>query len=263
MSRTPKSGTTKLPLTEKRLAANRANAARSTGPKTPEGKARSARNALQHGFTASSFAVIRLEEFSEIERLKADLVSVYQPVNSQEMVALERMALAQQSMFRASRLEAGLFASGMNDFCDGRSGNLTFQMNAQFVGDGDITITQQQNRNHALAEGFQQQVSRSHVWTLFLRYHAQSERMYRRALEEFNRLKSLRDELPNEPTSALQPQPPEQLPPTAEAREASPQTRERSERPSPTPASEASNSQLKPTPVAMPLPASAKLRISG
>jgi len=39
-----------LALTPRRLAANRRNASRSTGPRTPKGKARVARNAIKHGF---------------------------------------------------------------------------------------------------------------------------------------------------------------------------------------------------------------------
>jgi signal transduction histidine kinase len=36
-------------ITEKKLLANRRNAQKSTGPRTPFGKFRSSRNALQHG----------------------------------------------------------------------------------------------------------------------------------------------------------------------------------------------------------------------
>jgi hypothetical protein len=39
----------------------------------------------------------------------------------------------------------------------------------------------------------------SNSFSLLLRYQAQAERHYRRAIEEFDRLKALRGELPNEP----------------------------------------------------------------
>src|SRR4029077_9476356 len=100
-----------MPITEKQLAANRANAAKSTGPRTPEGKARSACNARTHGFTASTFAVVRLDDLDEIARLKQDIVAVYQPVNSRELFALEHMAILQQTLLRAARLESGFFTS--------------------------------------------------------------------------------------------------------------------------------------------------------
>jgi hypothetical protein len=189
--------TPKKPVSEKQLAANRANAAKSTGPVSPEGKARSARNSLKHGFTASTFAVVRLEDLEEIAHLKSDLMNVYRPVNSQEVFALERMALAQQSIFRAARLESGLFTNCMNETMDSHN-QLFSPMSQELVGDGDISITRAQNRNYCLSDGFANQVRKSNVWPLFLRYQAQAERQYRRALEDFERLKALRPELPNE-----------------------------------------------------------------
>jgi hypothetical protein len=80
-----------VPISEKQFAANRANAAKSTGPRSPEGQGRSSQNARTYAFTPSTFAVVRLEELDEIARLKQDLLAVYQPVNPQELFALEQM----------------------------------------------------------------------------------------------------------------------------------------------------------------------------
>jgi hypothetical protein len=58
---------------------------------------------------------VHFEEIDEVARLRADLIAVYQPVNSQELFALERMAIARQAMLRAARLESGLFTSCINE----------------------------------------------------------------------------------------------------------------------------------------------------
>jgi hypothetical protein len=197
------------------LAANRANATHSTGPQTPEGKTRFARNSFEHGFTASTFAVVRLEDLQEIALLKSDLVHDYRPVNSQEIIALERMALSQQSMFRAARLEAGISTSCLNGTLDTNEHPFT-PMSQELAGDGDIEITRAQNRNYCLADGFLRIVRQSNGLTLFLRYQAQAERQYRRALGDFDRLKALRPSLPNEANPDLQPQPEPTTYPTSE-----------------------------------------------
>jgi hypothetical protein len=193
------------PISEKRLAANRENAKRSSGPRTPEGKARSSRNAVKHGFRASSFAVVRLEDLDEVEKLKADAVACYRPVNSQELVAVERIAMAQQQIFRGARLDAGMFTSAMNEVLDRYSAPFR-PMDPDMVGDGDIEITRQQNRNYCIAEGFRRIAKESNAIGLMLRYRAQAEREYRRAVEDFDRLKALRHEMPNEPNVGLEPE---------------------------------------------------------
>jgi hypothetical protein len=193
----------KKPLSDKLLAANRANAARSTGPRSPEGKARSAQNARKHGFTASTFAVVRLEDLDEVARLRQDAIAVYQPVNSQELFAVERIALAQQALLRVERLHTGLCTTFLNEAFDGNGRPLMGITDALVNHDNEITKAQ--NRNYLFAEGFHRLNKYSNSFTLFLRYQAQSERLYRRAIEEFDRIKGRRHELPNEPEIDAQP----------------------------------------------------------
>src|SRR5712691_10775467 len=121
------------PISQKQRAANRANAAKATGPRTPEGKARSAQNARSHGLTASTFSVVRLEDLNEVAHLTADLTALHQPVNSQELFALERMALTQQALLRAARLESGLFTTCLDQALD-RSGGPITPMSEELAG---------------------------------------------------------------------------------------------------------------------------------
>src|SRR5450759_1618849 len=195
---------TKQPVSNKQLAANRANAAQSTGPRSPEGKSRSAQNSRKHGFTASTFAVVRLEEIDEVARLREDAIACYQPVNSQELFAIERIALAQQAILRVERLHEGICTTCLNEALSG-DGKPLMGISDNLV-NGDNEITKAQNRNYLFAEGFHRLVKYSNSWTIFLRYQAQTERLYRRAIDEFDRLKALRHELPNEPILEAQPE---------------------------------------------------------
>ena len=50
------------PTSQRRIDANRRNAQRSTGPRTPQGKKRSSRNALKHGFCSTGSSLTPLED---------------------------------------------------------------------------------------------------------------------------------------------------------------------------------------------------------
>jgi hypothetical protein len=78
-------------------------------------------------------------------------------------------------------------------------------MSPDLVG-GGIEITHAQNCNYALADGFHRLARKDNTFPLFLRYKIQTERLYRRAVEEFDRLKALRPELPNEAILEAQPE---------------------------------------------------------
>jgi hypothetical protein len=64
--------------TEKQIAANRANAKRSTGPKTFEGKIRSSVNSRKHGLSAKTI-VIDGEDPAEFDELLSSLIKQFNP----------------------------------------------------------------------------------------------------------------------------------------------------------------------------------------
>jgi hypothetical protein len=78
-------------------------------------------------------------------------------------------------------------------------------MSENMVGNGDIEITRAQNRNFAAGEGVHRMVKESDVWSILMRYQVNAERQYRRAVEDFERLKRLRPEMPNHPNIGIAP----------------------------------------------------------
>ena len=74
-----------------RAEASRTNGARSRGPKTPEGKARSAQNALKHGMRAQKHVLLPDEDAAEFATLEAALlIEELQPVGALQTVLARR-----------------------------------------------------------------------------------------------------------------------------------------------------------------------------
>jgi hypothetical protein len=99
------------------LAANRENARHSTGPVTPEGKARVAQNALKHGLTAKHL-VIREDEREEFDDLHSSLQAELQPSGVLETVAFREILHAAWTLHRLRRLEAEVSLGTIDDFTD-------------------------------------------------------------------------------------------------------------------------------------------------
>jgi hypothetical protein len=84
----------KPPISKRKLAANRQNAKRSSGPKTEHGKANSAKNAIKHGIYARklfSQTEQGANELLEYENLAAQLVDHYQPIGFKEQLLVEQI----------------------------------------------------------------------------------------------------------------------------------------------------------------------------
>jgi hypothetical protein len=93
---------------EKQIQANRRNAAQSTGPNTPEGKARSARNAVRHGLMSRE-AVLPEEDRKDYRNLLAELEAEYHPSGPTQEFLVREMASAQWRLRRLMRVETGYF----------------------------------------------------------------------------------------------------------------------------------------------------------
>jgi hypothetical protein len=93
-----------------RAEASRKNGARSRGPKTPEGKARSARNALKHGLRAEKYLVLPDEDAAELRALESALVEELAPAGALQTILAGRIARAAWRLMRADRLEVEVFA---------------------------------------------------------------------------------------------------------------------------------------------------------
>ena len=92
-----------------RAEASRENGAKSRGPRTPEGKARSARNALKHGLRAEKFLVLADEDAVAFEALQAALLAELAPEGAVQTVLAERVVSAAWRLRRADEIEAGVF----------------------------------------------------------------------------------------------------------------------------------------------------------
>jgi hypothetical protein len=96
-------------LSPARAAASRINGARSRGPKTAVGKARSAQNALKHGLRAEKFVVVRGESPEEFAALETALAAELAPDGVLQGLLAGRIARAAWRLERAERIEAELF----------------------------------------------------------------------------------------------------------------------------------------------------------
>src|SRR5437773_12124447 len=88
--------------TLRQIEANRRNALKSTGPKTPEGKAVVSLNSLRHGLRART-VVLPGESREEFNQL-CDTLEAEQPRSRTAQFYLEQMAVSQ---WKLTRMEVG------------------------------------------------------------------------------------------------------------------------------------------------------------
>src|SRR4051812_45711066 len=89
-------------VSEARVAANRRNALRSTGPRTVEGKQRSRANALKHGLCA---AVVVAEDAKLVQQRASDWFDALKPQNEFQSWLVDEIAIISLRIDRCERME--------------------------------------------------------------------------------------------------------------------------------------------------------------
>ena len=157
---------------DKRAKANRENALKSTGPKTPEGKDAVRLNAVKHGLLSQDILLPGEDEaaLKELgERMRAEL----QPAGELESLLVKRIIAAQWRLRRLGRVETGIFAEEL-------SGGWTRAASSRTTDTAALGLSFIRDGNGANA------------FSKLSRYEATIERSLYKALHELQRLQAAR-----------------------------------------------------------------------
>ncbi len=89
-----------------KAAANRVNAQRSTGPRSPEGKTVASRNALRHGLLSRACFMLG-EDSAALDALRAELLAAVAPVGAIEELLTDQLVGTVWRLRRAQGMESG------------------------------------------------------------------------------------------------------------------------------------------------------------
>ena len=155
---------------QSQIDANRRNAQKSTGPRTPQGKDRSSRNSLIHGLTAKKH-FLPDEDPADLADLLERFRAEWRPATETQESLVERMAAAHWRLRHFVALEAGIF-------------NLTLEISplpGQF---------NQQGRTDPMAWAFHVNCMQGDHFSRLARYEAHLQRDFSRCLRELQKLQA-------------------------------------------------------------------------
>jgi hypothetical protein len=175
--------------TETQINANRLNAQRSTGPRTPEGKAKVSQNAVTHGLTALR-PVLANENPEEYTLFRDDFFRHYAPVGILEETLAQRAADSFWRLQRAQDYETAVLNTLITEArsktqTEARIETLT---KARSASDGISSDASNDLLGQVLLDDFRQ----THCLEKVQKYEMAIERSFFRTLKELRRLQSHR-----------------------------------------------------------------------
>jgi hypothetical protein len=154
-----------------RSEAARINGAKSHGPATPEGKARSSMNALKHGLTSDNMCIC-VENPAQFDEFQQRYFDQFQPQNQVELDLVKEMVSAKWRQERMWSLEAA---------------TIDFRMDCSRAKIDQAWILTPRAR---AAVAVNEEASDFKSFPNFARYDAMLSRMYNRALRTFRDIRA-------------------------------------------------------------------------
>ena len=151
--------------TQAQIDANRLNAQKSTGPKTPEGRAAVRLNGIKHGLTAQTL-VLPGESQADFTALLDSYQDEHQPTTPTEEAVVTQLAMATWRLRRLYHQEAGFY---------------TCQLQSLVGMQKDLNLDDAGRMGHAAAWS-------ESTLNMFNRQESRLERTFYRALHELQRL---------------------------------------------------------------------------
>ena len=168
------------------------------GPKTPEGKARSAQNSTRHGLSAKAFVLVKTEDPAMFNELLSDYLAEFKPRTKFELDLVHELAACRWRMQRAWAIESNLFHVDLLRNED----NIAREFPYAYTNNMRTAIT------------FTRLADNTRSFSLLLRYERALSRRFHEILQE---LEALRSQPPAEDYETNSPEaPPEVPPPSAE-----------------------------------------------
>jgi hypothetical protein len=177
---------------ELKSATSRANGAKSHGPKTAEGREKSSRNSLDHGFTSKKTMVLNCENEDEFQQMLGRYAATYQPGSPVEEGLVNEMVAARWRMQRLRLIETALLDS---------------EMQRQELPESETT----DDPAFQLAFAFRRLVDESRAISLASRYESRLHRIHERSHRTLRELQQSRN--PSVSAGAPEPAP---IPPEPE-----------------------------------------------
>lgn len=158
----------------RKIKSNRLNATKSTGPRTPEGKARSSQNRRTHGLLSEAIA-IEGENPARFNEIHQSLIAELQPQTPVEHILVENLAVYRWRTMRVWVLENAAVSHEIRR----QSGQ-----------------TEAETRPTRAALAYRALTDETRWLDVFSRYEARFDRQFSRSLQRLNEIRALRQKQP-------------------------------------------------------------------